>query len=313
MGKQELRVVASVLLLTIGCLALTAAIAATWVDAVLLDTDTFVAALAPLARDEGVRETTSERISAAIVEHADFRALADEILPEALRPLGERLAEEFERFVRSAVGELVYSEVFADVWLESVRIWHGSFRDAVTGQGDAYLEFEGGRMRVALAPYLEAIEARIENPLLQSVSGLVLDRLRETRVTLVESWLLQRQVEVMNRLYAMRVLLWWLAGGGLLGGVALAPKRSVAVTGAGLGVALAAAVPLVWLATQRWNAERVLGSLTGATRDVSRAAYDTLTTPLLHWLLAAGGAGLAAAAVGWAAWRLRSRLPGRSG
>ncbi|MFU8890028.1 MAG: hypothetical protein ACNA76_00015 [Anaerosomatales bacterium] len=297
MQARELRLVASTLLILVGCLACGAAIAAHWVDSVLLDTDTFVEAFEPLARDEGVRRLTSARVSSAIVEGADLTARAEELLPEFAMPLAEQFIAQFEEVVRESVEGFVHSDLFGDVWVDSVRIWHGSFSEAVRGTSTEYLAFEQNAMRVAVAPYLAALESRVDSPVLQPVVRLAFDQVRDSRVTVFESRLLSRTVRVVRWLYHTQVTLWWIAAAGLLLGVAVAPRRLLAVTLGGLGVALAGAAPAVWVVTQRSTAQTVLGRLTGATADSSRVAYDALASPLLGWLLIAVGAGLAVAAV----------------
>lgn len=297
MQAREWRLVASTLLILVGCLACGAAIAAHWVDSVLLDTDTFVEAFEPLARDEGVRRVTSSRVSSAIVEGADLTARAEEILPEFAMGLAEQFIGQFEGLVRQSVDDFVHSDLFGDVWVESIRIWHGSFSEAVRGTSTEYLAFEQNAMRVAVAPYLAALESRVESPILQPVVRLAFDQVRDSRVTVFESRMLSRAVRVVRWLYHTQVALWWIAAVGLLLGVAVAPRRLLAVTLGGLGVALAGAAPAVWVLAQRVTAQTILGRLTGATAESSRAAYDVLASPLLGWLLIAVGAGLAVAAV----------------
>lgn len=299
MDRREARVAGAVMSILVACLCLAGAIGALWVDTVLLDTDTVVAALAPLARDEGVRETMSERVSTEIIGRADLEGRARELLPEFLMPLAERLASEFERFVRDEVDSAVRSDAFADAWADGIRIWHGSFSEAVKGGDAAYLDFEDGAMRVALAPYLELVEDRVDEPVLQSVIGMLLDPVRDSRVTLIESRLLTEQIEVMRWLYGMQTALWWIAGVALLLALVLAPRRELALIGAGLGMALAGVAPAAWVLTQRSTAESVLGRLTGATPSTTRSAYETLTSPLLEWYAIAIGVGLAVAAAGW--------------
>jgi hypothetical protein len=157
---------------------------------------------------------------------------------------------------------------------------------------------------VALAPYLEVVESQIESPILRPVAGLAIDQLRDSRVTIIESRALNRQVEILRWLYRMQAALWWVVAISLVAGIAVAPRRVLAVTFAGLGVVLAGAAPAVWLVTQRSTAQSILGSLIGATPESSRVLYDTLTGPLLGWLLIAIGTGLAAAAAGWLASRM---------
>jgi hypothetical protein len=303
METREWRLVASTALILVGCLVLAAALGARWVDTVLLDTDTFVAALGPLARDEGVQSATASRVSAAIIERADLAARAGEILPQNLLPLAEQLIGSFEGSVEDSVDTFIRSDLFADAWAESLRIWHASFAEAVKGGAAEYLDFEEGGMRVALAPYLEVVESRIESPILRPVVGLAADQLRDSRVTIVESRAFGRQIEVLRWLYDMRTVLWWVAAIALTLGILLAPRRALGVTLAGLGVVLASAAPAVWLVTQRLNAQSLMGRLLGATPEASGALYDTLAAPLLGWLLTTLGVGLVAAATGWVAGR----------
>ena len=304
--SREWRLVASVALLLVACVALVGSVAATWVDRVLLDTDTFVAAIEPLARDEGVRALVSERVSSEIIVRADLETRLGALLPGVLAPLGERLVSEFERYVTESVEGVVHSDRFGSIWLDAARIWHGSFAEFVRGGSDVFLDFEGGAMRIALAPYLEVVEERLDEPLLAPVIGLVLGPARDARITLVESPALEQQVELVRWLYRMREALWAIAALAFVAGIALAPDRPLAVAGAGFGMLLGGVAPTVWFVAQRVTAERIFGRLVGATPDSSRAAYDALAVPAREWFLVVAGAGLVVAGTGVLLARLRA-------
>ncbi|MGH8876380.1 MAG: hypothetical protein ACRD0P_03410 [Stackebrandtia sp.] len=135
----------------------------------VLDTDRFVANVAPLARDDDVREAVSARVSDRLITALDVRELTSRILdsvqtkggPEVLDNLADPIASGIESFVAKQVRAMVYSEQFADLWTEVVRAAHSSINKVLTGEQGELVDVEDGKIVLDLAPVFDVAKQRL--------------------------------------------------------------------------------------------------------------------------------------------------------
>lgn len=290
------RAVASALLLALSLSATIGAIVAHWSDSVLLDTDTFMAAIEPIAHDETALASTADQVTTAIVTRIDIAALAD-YLPEPLRPLLQKTAGEFEAFVREQVGAAVATEAYADLWRSDMRAWHASLAAAVKAD-PAEAAFDGSDVRVSLGPYIDLLAENAESELLRSALGLVPDEIRQTEVAVVSAGPFAEYLPVLRRLDAARPYLPWLALIALVAGVLVAPRRDVAVACAGAGFFLTGAVAPLALGSWQSGTVNMLSTTLGVSVETGAVVVGTLTAPLMDWLGYLMFAGVLMAAAG---------------
>ncbi|MGV8083430.1 MAG: hypothetical protein AB2L09_07350 [Coriobacteriia bacterium] len=305
---KTIRTGVSIVLLAIGALAVTASLTARWADRTLLDTDTFVAAATPLVTDESMLDSASTRISAAITKKTDLEALADSsAVPQPLKPLVRSAADGFNAFVSTQIASAVHSDSFTKLALGSLRVWHGEFRSAVTTTSPVDMQ-SAEAVRITLDPYFTLLAEQTDDPVLAFAISILPQDVRSAQVAVLDLRPLAQASLILRALYRAAPYLPWVAAAALLGGVLVAPRRSFAIAGAGLGVAFVGGVVLVLLGLVLHGQTARLAEGVGASVAAADSVVSALTMPLVNalvWAVAAGAV-VGAAGVGIAVWE-RSR------
>lgn len=133
---RGLRRFASVLLVLIAALVLPLALSAGWVAAVVTDTDTYVETVTPLADEPTVRTAVARRVEVALIAQIDVPGRSERLqqgigrsaLAPYLREASDEATLAVTRYValavKRAVGAVVESPAFPDLWRESNRSAH---------------------------------------------------------------------------------------------------------------------------------------------------------------------------------------------
>ncbi len=283
---------AMVLLLVAALLAPLSAIA-TWSRATLLDSDKYLAMVAPLASDPAVQEEISRRITDAVFEQLRVKELTTqtldaiaarprvegvaERLPVELSTFSEPISNAIYGFTEEQVSRLVASSAFQDAWVAANREAHASLVAALTGETtDAGVSVSNGQVSVNLAAFIAAIK-----PVLVERGVPFADRIPtvNARFVVLRSAELGQAQTAIRLLDLLRVVLPVLAILALVAGVALAPaRRRALVVGASMVVG---SLVLLLLGIQVLRAlylddlEQVL-----LVPQVATVLFDTVTTPL---------------------------------
>ena len=125
-----------VLRLFIALLASTFALAsviAVWSRNQLLNTNSYVATVAPLAKDPVIQADVAERLAVVIIDFADIENRVGSVLPELLNVVTENATVAFNTFVREQTQNIVESDAFYVLWAESNRLGHTALAAALTG------------------------------------------------------------------------------------------------------------------------------------------------------------------------------------
>ena len=148
--NAALRTAASAVLLVLACVAVPAAITATWLRTTVSDTDSYVATVGPLADEPAVQERVADRLTeelmsavdreglvqdglAALLEDRDVPPRAVEVLALALAPVRDALEERVHRLAE----EVLASDAFAQAWRDAHRSAHAGLLDVMeTGVSD---------------------------------------------------------------------------------------------------------------------------------------------------------------------------------
>ena len=165
---------AMVLLLVAALLAPLSALA-TFTRSTVLDTDKYLAMVAPLASDPAVQEEISRRITDAVFEQLKVKELTTqtldaiaarprvegvtENLPVELSTFAEPISNAIYGFTEGQVSNLVASSTFQDAWVAANREAHAGLVAALTGEDtDAGVSVSKGQVSVNLAPFITAIK-----------------------------------------------------------------------------------------------------------------------------------------------------------
>jgi hypothetical protein len=166
--------VLATVLIVLGAILAPVAIVATWAQVELTDTDRFVAAYAPLAKEEAVQKYVTNEVVTIINSHIDVPALTSDVIdgitslgtpPAATRALDALkgpAAAGLQSLIQTKVGQFVSSEAFATVWEQALRITHSQF--VATMQNDpkaAVAVGSDGSIGIQLGPIIEAVKSAL--------------------------------------------------------------------------------------------------------------------------------------------------------
>ncbi len=283
---------AIVLMLLAALLAPLSALA-TWTRTAILDSDRYVAMVAPLAEDPAVQEEISRRITDAVfealrVEELTTRTLeavaerprvegVTQNLPVDLTTFAEPISNAIHGFTEQQVTRLVASQTFEDAWIAANREAHASLVAALTGEtATEGVTVSEGRVSVNLAAFIEAIK-----PVLVERGVPFADRIPavNAQFVILDSTSLASAQSAVRILDLLRWVLPVLAILLLVAGVAVAPNRRRAlVIGASM---VTSALVLLLLGVQVLRAlylddlEELL-----LVPQVASVLFDTVSMPL---------------------------------
>jgi hypothetical protein len=167
--RHRLATVFTTVFLILAVLLFGVAVPGTWARRTLLDTDRYVATVAPLAQDPAVQEylarTVTEQVFAALHVQEKLAASLQERSPR-LAFLAAPIANGVEGFVKDRLQQLFASEAFATSWAEANRFAHAQMMAALEGGGET-VQVQEGAVVLNLLPLV--------NEGLAAMSGVVTD------------------------------------------------------------------------------------------------------------------------------------------
>lgn len=281
------RAVAGGALLLMGALLLPLSLAATWARAELTETDSYVAAVAPLAGNPAVQNAVVDDVTDGVMAHVRLDGLLDAV-PRAERPaLRKHFTRGLRQFVDKQVRQVVTGRGFPSVWNGVHRTAHRSLDGSLTASGRSAVTLD-------LTPVVERVKRQLSH------NGMGLDLLRRVPRAGVEIVLLKapdvpRIRTVYRVVHTGALLLPPAAALCLTGGLLLARQRRRALICTGLGCAVAAALLSAALALVRGRALDALPAV--ISRPAAGAYADALSGPLLTGVWLVVGAGTLTAAL----------------
>lgn len=246
---------AAVLLVVLTAVSALVAVPAMYLRAELLDTDRYVATVAPLAVEPSVQREIAGKVTEQITRAADVEGATRDALTELTRDtprvapvitgLAPAIAEQFESLVGTAVTRFVESPRFEDLWIGANRTAHQALVSLAEGRTDGGVTIdETGAVTISS----REIVAEVKDRLLQQGVGIAA-RIPDTdaRITLFQSPELARAARALDTLDRAAPFLVGLSVLSAVGAIAVAPRgRRRRVTGA-IGLASAAAMALLAL------------------------------------------------------------------
>lgn len=154
----------AVVLLVISSLLVVSAVAARFARSEILDTDKYVATVAPLASDPAVQSAITTRVTTEVMKAADIPALTQQ-LAEATGIRGAQQAATLaapaitnwvQGQVTKIVDELVTSPQFATIWTDVNRAAHTQIDKLLTGEDGKYVSTQDADVVINLGAVLSA-------------------------------------------------------------------------------------------------------------------------------------------------------------
>jgi hypothetical protein len=241
-------VAASALLLIAAVLA-SASVVAVYVRDEVLNTDTFVQTVAPLASDPTVRTAVARRLTDEIVRRSDLQGLATTLAdkleaqgaPARLSDLVQPLVSGVSSFLNNKINDLLATQRFEDAWRNINRIAHQGVVTVLTGQQGQLLSSQGNTVTLDLGELLSLVKQQLVS------EGLtIFGKIPDVSITypLIESRELPKVRTYTKLLNTAGTWLPWVALVLLLFGVLVAPNRRRGIVLAATLVALVTALVL---------------------------------------------------------------------
>lgn len=276
-------------LIVIGAILAPVAVVASWAKVQLTDTDSFVAAYAPLANDPGVQAFVTDQTVDVIEENVDVAGLTSQVIDgitslgtgpaatRALEALKGPATQGILSVIRSGVNTFVESDAFAQVWQEALRLSHSQL--VATMQNDpkaAVAVGSDGSIGIQLGPIIERVkQVLVDRGMTFAAQIPAIDR----TITVTQSSSLPTVQIFYNLALAAGAWLPWISLLLLAAGVIVARRRALALVWSAVALALAMIVIVAGLAIGRLVfIASVSPSLLPA--GVARTVFDTLTTAM---------------------------------
>jgi len=279
------RIVAIVLVVLTGLLAF-ATVPALYLRSEVIDTDRYVATVAPLASDPAIQAEIADKVTQQITDAVDFQTITRDALSElaktaprvaaVLTGLAPMLAEQTKSLIHTAVARFVATPQFQDLWIQVNRVAHQGLVNLATGSTGGTVSIdENGTVSIST----KEIIARVKTLLVQQGVDIA-SRIPEVdaQIALFQSPELVRATETIRTLDRLGPILAWLTVLSAVGAIAVAPRgrRRSTTSGVGLAVAVSMAVLALALVIGR---NYVLDSIPSSA--VSPAAAESLVEALL--------------------------------
>lgn len=283
--RSRWRGVTSWVLVVVGCLLAVLAVVADYARAELLDTDTYVATVTPLATNPAIQTQVAKVVSARLVARSDLERRIKAVLPARADFLATPASQGVQAAVDRAVLAVVRSERFTQLWVAANRTAHGQVVELLTGSGGA-LALHDDRITLDLSAVVADVKQRLD------AEGITfLDRVdvaTGAELTLFQSNTLTHVQGPVRLLNDLVVVLPIVAVVLLFGAVALARDHRRGLVRAAGGLALAMVIVLVALALVRNQYLSSLGP--SQSRPANEAVLDAFSASLVattRWVLLA--------------------------
>ena len=144
--RRRFRRVLTPILVVLSIIVFTVTVPAAWGARTVLNTDRYVATVAPLADDPAVQASIATKLTDQVFSALDVQGT----ISDALASLGERatvlagpLTTAVKGFVRDQVEKVVASDAFKTFWVEANRFVHTQVLAILRGEGDTVSVSEG--------------------------------------------------------------------------------------------------------------------------------------------------------------------------
>lgn len=169
------RRLAAAALATLGLLLLPAAVMAHWATVQLVETERFVAALAPLADDPAVQDRIILEVTTLVDEQLDISGVTAELLTglgealnlgpratDALDLISEPVAAGVRALIEDVVSEKVRSPQFSAAWQSSVTVLHTQTIRLLSGDPNSLLAIDrDGTLSLPLGPIVAEVRGAL--------------------------------------------------------------------------------------------------------------------------------------------------------
>jgi hypothetical protein len=240
-GKQpRWRRILSMVLIVLSCILVPLSVVAVWANNQVLDTDEYVATVAPLARNDEIARAISVRVTNTLFDNVDVEATAEDVLPPRAAFLAGPLTTALREFTERVTLQFFQSEQFQELWDEANRNAHEQVVKALTGGGKV-ITTRNGEVVLDLSALVVQLRSELSERGIGIFDKLPIGKL-SLQFELFDAEGLKNAQAGVRLLDKLAIVLPFLAIVFAAAGIWLASDRRKAIMRWGIGVAIACLV-----------------------------------------------------------------------
>jgi hypothetical protein len=276
-GARRWKSITSWVLIVLACLLAIVSVLVVFVRNEVLNTDTYVSTVTPLASNPAIQSAVAQRVTDALITKSALDYRVKQALPERAKFLATPITDAAETAANQIVLKLIESDKFQKLWVQANTRVHRQIVALLTGSSKGAFDLSNGKVTLDLSK----VEAAAKKEL--AAKGLsVVNKLPSTNaptLTLFQSTQLhkaQKLTRFANRIY---LLLPILALALYAIAVMLSRNRRRGLVRAATGLALSMMLLLVVMSLLRQHYLSSLGP--HQSRPAAQAVIDALDASLL--------------------------------
>jgi hypothetical protein len=244
-GRRRWRRLAVALLIVLGCVITAGASVTVWLKSVALNTDTFVATVGPLSRNQDVALAIGNFAVDALFEEINAEQVVADALPEEAGFLAAPLVGAIENFSQDVAAEVISSDVFSAIWTTAIRLAHETALSLLRDEGGLFY-ISKGEVTIDLSDLLGTVQDRLASTGLAFLEDLPISEDSGKIVVYQAAQLaqIQQALTILDRAGIILPLLALVAFGVALW-VSLWRRRTLLYIGAGLSVTMALSLAIL--------------------------------------------------------------------
>jgi hypothetical protein len=286
-------------LLVVAALLFPISLAAFWGQRTLVDTERYVATVAPLSQDPTIRLAVGDTITAVLVKQLDAQTRVSALLTDTprLQPLSAPIAIGVNNFIAVQVTNILDSDQFSGIWEGINRKAQQALVKALTADPTGAVTLQGDQLVLDTGDLIEIVKQRLVDRGLTFAANIPVPSAADRDVVLLTS----PQLQTARTAYAIgQPIAAWLVYAVLLLfviAVLVSRRRARMVIAVGASLILGA---LVLRLAMAFGQNQLDLTLSGTSFAVAQQAFFTiLTVFLLGAIRAAFALGLVLAILGW--------------
>ena len=159
--RRRGRTIASWVLIVLACLLAVLSVVVVYARNELLNTDTFVATVAPLAKDPNVQKTVATKVSDNLVARTDVEQRVKSALPAKAGFLANPISGAVHTATHELTLKLVQSSQFQHLWEQALRRSHAQLDNLLLGNEVGAFQSTNGEVTVDLTQIEDAAKKQL--------------------------------------------------------------------------------------------------------------------------------------------------------
>lgn len=315
-GRARWRAWVSAICIVLASILVPVSVVTAWARVQLVDEDSFVATLAPLASDPAVQSMIVDETMDAITAQVDFAGLTSNVIDgvasldippaaiSALTLLKQPAADGLESLVDRAVTRVVTSDAFAEVWTTATRAGHRALTSVATSDGGGLVVRTADGVGIQLGAIVDRVRQNLRDQGV-GIAGLIPQIDRVVILGTGENLALVRT----GYATAVAVGSWLplLSLGLFVTGILVARRRSTALLGSGLGLLIGGGSLAIGISIGA-GLMATVATQAGLEPSALAVIYDQLAAGMAHTAAILAVIGVVLAALAWVHGRSRAAV-----